>query len=143
MPRDAYLSVNDSLAIARNELEFKATRASGPGGQHVNRSATRVELFWNVAGSTGLTEEMRERITSRLASRMDREGRIRVVASERRSQVQNREAAEAKLVEIIRSALRVRRPRRATRPTRASAEQRLEAKRLRATRKRDRRWRDD
>ena len=137
-PDDA-LPVNASLAIPRHELEARASRAGGPGGQHVNTSSTRVELRWNVEQSSALTDEQRERLRERLSSRLDGAGYVRVVASEHRSQRQNRDAAEARLADLVRRALVVPKVRRPTKPTRASKERRLEAKRRKSSKKRDRR----
>src|SRR5579864_7072239 len=115
MPDDAYLPVSESLAIPKSELAFRATRAGGPGGQHVNRSSTRIELLWDLPNSVAVPDTLRERIQTKLQSRLDSQGRVRVVASERRSQLQNKLAAEAKLVALIRKALHVPKRRRPTR----------------------------
>lgn len=131
--------VNDSLAIPRTELAFRASRAGGPGGQHVNTSSTRVEVTWNVTRSPSLDDAQRARLLAALARRLDSEGTIRVVASDSRSQRQNRERAEARLAELLRGALTVRKTRKATRPTRAAKEKRLQAKKRKAGIKRQRR----
>ena len=132
------LRVTDSVAIPRAELEARASRAGGAGGQHVNTSSTRVELRWNVAASRALDDRARARVLHKLATRIDSEGVLRVVASKRRSQLQNREQAEERLVELVRDALAIPKPRRKTKPTRASKEKRLESKKRNAERKRDR-----
>ena len=132
------LRVTDSVAIPRAELEARASRAGGAGGQHVNTSSTRVELRWNVAASRALDDRARARVLHKLATRIDSEGVLRVVASKRRSQLQNREQAEERLVELLRDALAIPKPRRKTKPTRASKEKRLESKKRNAERKRDR-----
>jgi ribosome-associated protein len=139
MSKDGVLEVSESLAIPRWELEVRASRAGGAGGQHVNTSSTRIELLWNVARSTVLDDERRARLAARLATRIDGEGWIRVVSSARRSQQQNREAAEARLAELVRGALVVPKRRRPTRPTRASKEERMKDKRKRGETKRMRR----
>ena len=139
MRADSAIVVNAGLAIPRSELTFRATRAGGPGGQHVNKVATRVELLWNLERSRALDAEERSRLRDKLASRLDREGFVRVVASAFRSQSRNREDAEVKLAALLRKALVVPRARRATRPTRGSVEERLREKQLRATRKKNRR----
>ena len=136
--RDA-LVVSDTITIPQTELDFRATRAGGPGGQHVNTSSTRVELLWNLAASRAVDDATRARLAERLAARLDADGHVRVVASEFRSQAQNRERAEARLVELVRRALVVPRKRKATKPTRAAKEARLAAKRRRSDIKRDRR----
>lgn len=132
------------LAIPRSELAARASRAGGPGGQHVNTSSTRIELLWNPSRSRALDDAIRSRLVEKLASRLDAEGNVRVVASEHRSQLQNRQAAEARLVELLRKALVVPKPRKKTKPTKASKERRLEAKKRRGERKKGRRggWTD-
>ena len=96
-PSDAIV-VTPALSIPRSELQFRATRAGGPGGQHVNTSSTRVELLWNLAGSAVVDEAQRAMLQERLAGRVDAEGSVRVVVSESRSQRQNREIAARQLL---------------------------------------------
>ena len=133
------LTVTEAVSIPRHELQYRASRAGGAGGQHVNTSSTRIELLWNVSATQALDEEARARVSTKLASRLDGEGNLRVVSSARRSQAQNREAAEERLAELVRGALAVPRRRKATRPTRASKEARLGEKRKRGETKRQRR----
>ncbi len=133
------LRVNDELSIPRSELDFRATRSGGPGGQHVNTSSTRIELLWNVLTSRALSDEQRAALRPRLASRTDAEGFVRVVSSEYRSQLRNREAAESRLAVILGRALAKPRKRIPTRPSRASREARLKDKRMRSEKKRMRR----
>jgi ribosome-associated protein len=135
--------VSRKFPIPRSELHFKATRSGGPGGQHVNKTATRVELLWNVERSGALTDAQRGRLREKLSTRIDAEGNVRIVANATRSQTRNREDAEARLEALVAKALEVARPRRKTRPTRASVEQRLAEKRRRSTVKRERRPRED
>jgi ribosome-associated protein len=132
------LEVNESLSIPRGELEVKVSRSSGAGGQHVNKTSSRVEIFWNVRTSSVLSEEQRARLLDRLASRLSTEGSIRVVASDMRSQSRNRELAEERLTETVRRALLVPKKRRATKPTRAAKEARLESKKRQSHKKRER-----
>ena len=132
------LAVNDSLSIPRTELDIRVSRSSGAGGQHVNKTSSRVEIFWNVVGSRALSEEQRARLREKLASRLTTEGSIRVVASDMRSQSRNRELAEERLAELVRRALIVPRKRRPTKPTRAAKEARLDSKKRHSTKKRDR-----
>lgn len=131
--------VSPTLTIPASEITFRASRAGGPGGQHVNTSSTRIELLWDLTNSRAVSEVERARLLEKLAARLDAEGMIRVVASDRRSQSQNREAAAERLAKIVRQALVVPRKRRATKPTAASREQRLDEKKRRGERKRDRR----
>ncbi len=139
MSKEGVLEVADGIAIPRWELEVRATKAGGAGGQHVNTSSTRIELLWNVSRTTVLDDERKARVAARLATRIDSEGWIRVVSSARRSQQQNREAAEARLAELVRGALIVQKRRRPTKPTRASKEERIHDKRKRSETKRMRR----
>ncbi len=138
MSDQALLAVTDDLWVPRAELDFRASRSGGPGGQHVNTSSTKVELTWSVAGSPSLSEEQRARVLDKLANRIDGEGVLHLAASEHRSQHQNREAAVERFVELVRAALHVPRPRRKTRPTRASREVRLQSKKRRSEVKRQR-----
>jgi len=133
------VAVNDSLSIPRSELDVRVSRSSGAGGQHVNKTSSRVEIFWNVLESRALSEEQRDRLRSKLSSRLTTEGSVRVVASDMRSQSRNRELAEERLVELIRRALVVPKKRRATKPTKASREARLESKKRHSTKKAERR----
>lgn len=133
------LRVNRSLVIPEAELEFRFTTSGGPGGQHANKVATRVELRWNVAASSVLGERQRARIRGRLKNRIDGEGRLRVVADTHRSQMRNREEARERLVALVMDALRPRRTRVATAPTRASHERRIQDKKHRSEIKRLRR----
>ena len=143
MALDDALVVNDRISIPRQELEVRTSRSGGPGGQHVNTSSTRVEVRWNVATSACLTDDERLRLREKLASRLDAEGTLRVVASDSRSQLRNREAAERRLAEAVRHALVVPKRRKATKPSRAAKEARLREKKLRSERKRDRRKEHD
>jgi ribosome-associated protein len=135
----SHLDVSPELRLPLAELEFRASRSGGPGGQHVNTSSTRVEVWWDIAASPSLTDEQRARLLSRLATRLDGAGRLRVVSSSTRSQLRNREDATERLRDVVASALAMRRPRRRTKPSRASKLARVEAKRRRSAVKRERR----
>ena len=139
MPDDSLLEVTPSLRLPLAELEYHASRSGGPGGQHVNTSSTRVEVWWDVAGSPTLTEDQRTRLLVRLATRLDGSGRLRLVASGSRSQLRNREDVTARLCELVAAALEVPKPRKRTRPSRAAKAARVEAKRRRSATKRERR----
>ena len=132
------IRVNDSLVIPRAEVDFRTSRSSGAGGQHVNKTSSRVELTWNIAQSRALSDEQRERLTHRLASRLSDEGAIRIVASDTRSQLRNRETAERRLGETIARALVVPKKRKATRRPRAANEARLTEKKKHSDKKRER-----
>ena len=127
------------LTIPDAELVERFSRSSGPGGQSVNTSDTRVELRWDVAGSAALTDDQRARLLTELAPRLV-DGVLVVVASEHRSQLQNRTAARARLANYVTEALQPPAPaRRATRPSRAARIRRVDAKRQRGALKASRR----
>jgi ribosome-associated protein len=136
----AYLAIALELRLPLTELEYHATRSGGPGGQHVNTSSTRVEVWWDVAGSPSLSDAQRARLLQKLASRLDSSGKLRLVSSGSRSQLRNREEATSRLREIVAAALRVPKKRKPTRPTKAAKAARLEAKRRRGSIKRERRY---
>jgi ribosome-associated protein len=132
-------AVRDALYPARgtviglDEVELRASRSSGPGGQHANVTASRIEASFDVAASRSLSAEQKARVIGRCGPV------IRAVAQDARSQARNRELALSRLEERLARALHVRAPRRTTRPTSASKTRRLETKRRRADTKRDRR----
>jgi ribosome-associated protein len=132
------IEVTDGLVIPRSELEIRASRSSGAGGQHVNKTSSRIEISWNISQSRALSDEQRERLLSRLARRLSEEGAIRVVSSETRSQLRNRETAERRLGETIARALIVPKRRRPTRRPRAANEARLTEKKKHSDKKRER-----
>ncbi len=129
MADDDRLEIAPELSLPRRELEYRASRSGGPGGQHVNTSSTRVEVWWDVAGSPSLTEEQRARLLSRLASRLDGSGRLRLVSGASRSQLRNREEVTERLRRLVAGALVVPRRRKPTRPSRAAKAARLEPSR--------------
>jgi ribosome-associated protein len=131
------------VLIPERELGWRFSRSGGPGGQGVNTTDSRVELIFDVAASTTLTEEQRARVLQRLSNRLV-DGVLTVVASEYRSQLRNRDAARARLAAMLRAALTPDPPtRRPTRPSRAARERRLADKRRRMLIKRLRRTTDD
>jgi ribosome-associated protein len=133
------LAVNESVSIPRGELDVRVSRSSGAGGQHVNKTSSRVEIFWNIPASRALTEEQRTRLLDKLSSRLATDGSIRVVASDLRSQSRNRDLAEERLAELVRRALLVPRKRKVTKPSRAAKEARLDSKKKHSNKKRERR----
>ena len=133
------LVINDRLAIPESELAFRFSRSSGPGGQHVQKSDTRVELLFDVARSPSLSEEQRGRILERLGTQIDGEGVLRVVSSATRSQLENREEAVQRLQALLAAALRVRKRRKPTQPSAAAREARLAEKKVKSQHKAARR----
>jgi len=132
------IAINSEVEIPRDELVFDLVRSSGPGGQHVNRSSTQVELRFDVANSPSLTEEQRHRILMNLRNRIDAAGVLHISAQSTRSQYRNRADAVARFQELMQRALRVPRRRKPTRPTAAARERRLARKRQRSDQKRSR-----
>ncbi|MEB7503235.1 alternative ribosome rescue aminoacyl-tRNA hydrolase ArfB [Arthrobacter koreensis] len=129
------LVVTPELTIPAPELEWRFSRSSGPGGQHVNTTDTRVALSWNVAGSAVLSDEQRTKLLQRLNNRLIA-GAVVVTASEQRSQLRNREIALAKLAEMVADGLTpAPAARRRTKPTRGSKVRRLDAKKQRSATK--------
>ena len=138
IPRDV-LVVNSHVRIPRTELDIRASRSGGPGGQHVNTSSTKIELQWQPGASIAFNDAQRARVVAALATKLDTEGWLRLTASEHRSQLQNRDAAEARLVALVKGALVVPKQRRATKPTLTSKVKRLESKSQRSEVKQQRR----
>jgi ribosome-associated protein len=125
------VTINRRLAIPRAEIELTATRSGGPGGQHANTSATRVQLAWDVAASPSLSDRRRQLIRSRLANRIDQNGVLHLAADTHRSQHRNRQEVLERFADLVADALRPRKTRKKTRPTRASKERRLQNKKHR------------
>jgi ribosome-associated protein len=134
---DRGLPITGDLTIPLSEITLRASRSSGPGGQHANVTASRVEASFDVHASPTLTEAQRHRILARVGPR------VVAIAQDERSQTRNRELALARLAIRLATALAVPKHRRATRPTAASRERRLQAKRQRTERKRERRPPED
>jgi ribosome-associated protein len=127
------IQVTRTVAIPRAEVEVRFTTSGGPGGQHANKTATRVDLRFDVEASGALTHAQKARIVERLGSP------VRVVVDDERSQLRNRALAYERLAARLASALHVERPRRATRPSKGAKERRLQAKRQRSETKQQRR----
>ena len=133
------LVITSRLSIPMSEIEFRTSRSSGPGGQNVNKLETRVELLYDVERSSSLTDEQRDLLFSRLKSNIDKEGVLRVVSQESRSQWKNKQEAIKKFVHLLRDALKPRKIRRKTTATPLSREKRLMEKKLVSEKKRMRR----
>jgi ribosome-associated protein len=132
------LYINDDLNIPEDELIIKASRSGGPGGQHVNKVSSRVTLYFDIDASPSLTSSQKGRLRRRLGTRVSKAGLLRVVSRKHRSQAANRRAAEERLAELLRDALRRRRVRRKTAVPTAERRRRMEEKKRRAKLKRDR-----
>jgi ribosome-associated protein len=136
MPDDAWLLAGKFLRIPRGEVSYRATRAGGPGGQHVNKSATRIELWWNLRDSASVTPEQRGHLGERLGHRLDGEGWIRLVEAGSRSQHRNREVVTLRFLRLLEQALKPRKVRKPTGIPPIQKKRRLESKRQRAVVKR-------
>lgn len=126
------IRVTDQINIDEREIEESFVRASGPGGQNVNKLATAVQLRFDVSGSPSLPAEVRARLEKLAGARMTREGVLVIAAQRHRTQARNRQDALERLVDLVRRAAIEPRPRRPTRPTAAARERRIEVKKRRA-----------
>ena len=124
--------VGQDLVIPVSELVFRFSRSSGPGGQHVNRSESRVELLFDVRTSPSLSDDQRQRLLQRLRTQLDKDGVLHVVSSETRSQLENRMRSLARFQTLLTNALRRRKRRIPTTPSAAARERRLSFKRARS-----------
>tara|TARA_B100001093_G_C26709798_1_gene962920 strand:+ start:807 stop:1238 length:432 start_codon:yes stop_codon:yes gene_type:complete len=129
------LHVTGRLIIPGHELDYSASRTSGPGGQATNKTSSRVTLKWNLAESEALNETTRSRLLKNLASRLDQNGYLQLHSDLSRSQLKNKLDTRQRLAELIRNALTVRRTRRATKPTKGSKERRLTSKKKHSAKK--------
>ena len=133
------LHVTDSVTIPMAELQFHFSRSGGPGGQHVNRTATQVELTFDVQRSASLDESQRARVLDKLKSAIDSRGVLHLTCQTTRSQSRNRAEVIERFQRLLRQALHIPKPRRPTRPGRAAIERRLQEKRRAGLLKQDRR----
>ncbi|MGH7517009.1 MAG: alternative ribosome rescue aminoacyl-tRNA hydrolase ArfB [Gemmatimonadales bacterium] len=143
MTAPGWLEITATVRVPASELEYRASRSGGPGGQHVNTSSTRVELVWDIVATTALDDAQRALVVARLGPRIDTAGRLRLVSGGSRSQLRNREAVTERLRRLVAEALVPPRPRKRTKPTAAAKARRLDAKRRRGALKRTRRARPD
>ena len=142
MNEQEFLTIRENLRIPMHELRFRTSRSGGPGGQHVNRSETRVELLWDVRHSPSLSKTQRHRIQQALRNRIDKEGVLHLVSSERRSQQLNKQAVIERFVALFREATMPTKKRLPTTPSEAAKEKRLREKRRRSEIKKARRKAD-
>ena len=135
---DAMIQITSDISICEDELIFKASRSSGPGGQNVNKVSTRVTLLFDVANCEDFSDVQKRRILTRLASRADKNGVIRVVSQRFRTQKANRTAALERLRQLLREVLRTRHVRKKTRVPKHAQQKRLEEKKRRSLLKQQR-----
>ena len=125
--------------LLRHEISFKATRSSGPGGQHVNKTSTRIELHWDLERSTAFSEQEKTRLRTALAKRLNKEGQLIISASPTRSQLKNKQVALAKFFRLLEKSLEVPKKRKRPRgPSAAAKAKRLKDKRIHSERKANR-----
>jgi ribosome-associated protein len=136
------LEINKHLTLPEQELTFTASRSSGPGGQHVNKSNTRVTLSFDVGQSPFLSGEQREKIMSKLEHRISKEGVLQISVQDARSQRANREIAVQRFVDLLRNALKERPPRKRKKMSRAAHQRRLDRKRRQSEKKETRKRMD-
>ena len=134
------LQITKKVLISEEEIAFTASRSSGPGGQHVNKTSTRVTLTFDVVNSPSLTAEQKKLITKRLPTRVSKLGLLRVVSQKTRSQAANKEAALEKFVDLLQYALKRERRRKPTTVSPAAKQKRLDEKKHRGRLKRERTW---
>lgn len=138
MDDERLIPINDLVQIPVAELSFRFSTSSGPGGQHVNKTATKVTLLFDVANSPSLSEEVRARLLQKLGNRMDKEGVLQLQVQSSRSQHRNRDTAVSLFQQLLAEALKKQKKRRRTRPSLAAQERRLAEKKKRGERKRNR-----
>ncbi len=135
----AVIIINSELSLPASEVQYRFARSSGPGGQHVNKTETQVELLFDVAHSPSLNDAQRQRLASQLGSLIDQNGVLHLTAQAERSQLRNREIVTVRFQEALAAALRLPKKRRSTKPSAASKTKRLENKKRRGEIKRLRR----
>ena len=138
MDDERVVPINEAVQIPLVELSFRFSTSSGPGGQHVNKSATKVTLLFDVANSPSLPEEVRARLLKKLENRLDKEGVLQLQVQSSRSQHRNRETAVSLFQKLLAEALKKKKKRRRTKPSAAAQEKRLAEKKKRAERKQER-----
>lgn len=137
------IEIGDGLTIPDEEVTFATSRSGGPGGQNVNKLETRVTLRFDLQGSTSFTEEQKALLRERLATRITRAGFLQVTSQKHRTQAENREAAVERFAELLREGLHEEAPRKATKVPKAAKRRRIEAKRQRGQKKKERTGRID
>ncbi len=143
MPAETHLRITPHLSIPVAELVIRTSRSSGPGGQHVNKVETKVEILFDVVNAKGLSPAQRQQILEHLAGRIDSSGYLRITEQRSRSQYENKKLAMVRVAEVLRRALKPVRTRVPTRPTRTSKDKRMESKRRVGEKKRMRKVRPE
>ena len=134
---------NQSKSVPENEIEEKFVRGGGPGGQNVNKLATKVELRWNIDGSAAFSPEEKEKIKETLKNRVNKQGELVITSQEERAQAQNRERAMEVLQTLVARSLEPEKERVPTKPTAGSKERRLQEKREQGEKRKDRSWKSE
>ena len=134
------IQITDQLSVPEDELRFTSSRSSGPGGQHLNKTSTRVTLRFDLANSPSLSPEQKQLLRERLPTRISKEGVLRVVSQKTRSQAANRKAALERFVGLLRQSLELRPERKPLRMPQAAKEKRIADKKRRGHLKRERGW---
>lgn len=138
MSDEKEIIINEQLRIPLNELQYRFSTSSGPGGQHANKASTRVTLLFDVTNSPCLNDQMRRILLKRLATQLDKDGMLQIHVQESRSQHKNREIANGRFQKLLAAALIRRKRRRPTKPSKKAIQRRLEAKKKRSQRKKER-----
>ncbi len=141
MPED--IIINNRVTIPASELSYAASRSSGPGGQHANKTDSRIQVRWNVPASKAMSDYLKKRLLKVFGSRLTDDGDLLLAADSHRSQHRNRDEVNQRLAALVREALVPPKPRRKTKPSKASRQKRLDAKRRRADLKNQRRKKYD
>jgi len=132
------IEIARGVSVSEHELNFVCDRSPGPGGQNVNKVNTRVTLLFDVEGSLSLSQLQKKRVRQKLATRINSEGVLRISSSRERTQLANRRATVNRFIELMKAAFHTPRPRRATRPSKAAVQRRLDTKKQRGALKRSR-----